>query len=456
MVPDESPGLLGRDSPVYMIALFRQHRGPARKWWKLPLGAWILLVLLVLLGTVVYSFFFFRRTVFDYRAPHTFTVADPTFFGSAHALADPLPVEGNRIDLLNNGDEIFPAMLAAIRGARRSVNFEAFLFESGEVAAAFRDAFVERAKAGVRVRVLLDGIGSGLGLDDADVQTMKNAGCDFRWYHPIASWRVDRVNRRTHRRVMVIDGHVGFTGGVGFSDEWAGNAHTPKHRREVHARIEGPLVANLQGAFQEHWMRETGEALGGADEFPQLAPAGTLRAQVVASHAFSIAPFPLVLAAAFSAAEKRVWITNAYFTPSENQVELLVHAAKRGVDVRLIVPGKHDDQPATKAAGRTAYGKLLAGGVKLYEYEPTMIHSKTVVVDGLFSVFGSSNLDARSSAINEELDVTVYDSDFGRRMEAIFLADLQRSRAYKLEDFRERPLWERIREAAARPFRSQL
>ena len=439
-----------------MSALFQSRHALYRKWWKLPVGIWMLLVLIALLAIVAYSFFFFRRTVFDYRAPRTFTVADPAFFGSAHALADPLPVEGNRIDLLNNGDEIFPAMLAAIGGARKSVNFEAFLFESGEVVTTFRDAFVERAKAGVRVRILLDGIGSGIGLNDADVQTMENAGCDFRWYHPMASWRLDRVNRRTHRRVMVIDGRIGFTGGVGFSDEWAGNADTPKHRREVHARIEGPLVAKLQSAFQEHWMRETGEALGGPDEFPSLAPAGTLRAQVVASHAFSIAPFPLVLAVAISSAEKRVSITNAYFTPSENQVELLVQAAKRGVDVRLIVPGKHDDQPATKAAGRSAYGKLLAGGVKIYEYEPTMIHSKTVVVDELFSVFGSSNLDARSSAINEELDVTVYDADFARRMEAIFQADLQQSRAYKLEDFRERSLWERVREAAARPFRSQL
>lgn len=437
------------------MGYFQSSHTLSRKWWRLPLGVWIILILGALLGVVVYSFFFFRRTVLDYRVPHTFTVANPAFFGSAHALQDPLPVEGNRIDLLNNGDEIFGSMLAAIREAKKSVNFEAFLFESGKIAGEFRDAFVEKARAGVHVRILLDGIGSGT-LDDADVQMMKNAGCDFRWYHPVASWRLDRVNRRTHRRVMVIDGRIGFTGGAGFADEWAGNASTPEERREVHARIEGPLVAKLQAAFQEHWMRESDEALGGLDEFPPLVPAGTLRAQVVASHAFSIAPFPLVLAVAIAAAEKRVWITNAYFTPSENQVELLVQAAKRGVDVCLILPGKYDDQPATKAAGRVAFGRLLAGGVKIYEYQPTMIHSKTLVVDGLFSVFGSSNLDARSSAINEELDVTVYDSDFARRMEEIFLADLKQSRPYKLEDFRARSLWERVREAVARPFRSQL
>jgi len=187
-----------------------------------------------------------------------------------------------------------------------------------------------------------------------------------------------------------------------------------------------------------------------------LAPAGNLRAQVVATHSFSVAPLSLVLAVAFSAARKSIYITNAYCAPSSSQTRSLVAAVKRGVDVRLLLPGKHNDQPATKAAGRTAYGELLKGGVKIYEYEPTMIHSKTMVVDGIFSILGSSNFDARSAQINEELDITVYDEGFGREMQAVFERDLQHSRAYTLDDFHKRSLWERFTEWVMLPFHSQI
>jgi cardiolipin synthase len=264
------------------------------------------------------------------------------------------------------------------------------------------------------------------------------------------------MNRRTHRRVLVVDGRIGFTGGVGFSDEWQGDADAPKHWREVHARLEGPIVGKLQAAFQEHWFKEVGETLSGKGEFPELPSAGNLRAQVVASHSFSTAPLSLVQAVAFSAAHKSIYITNAYCAPSSSQTRSLVAAVKRGVDVRLLLPGKHNDQPATKAAGRTAYGELLKGGVKIYEFQPTMIHSKTMVVDGIFSVLGSSNFDARSAQINEELDLTIYDEAFGREMQAVFERDLQHSKPYTLEDFEKRSLWERFTEWLMLPFHSQI
>lgn len=426
------------------------------RWLKLPVGFWLTLVAILLAGITAYSIVFVKRRTVEYRPEHTFTVRDPAFFGSAHALADPLPVDGNKIQLLHNGDGIFPPMLEAIRSAKKSINFEAFLFWSGQVGSQFRDALCERARAGVRVRVLLDGMGSGSQLDDSDVEAMKNAGCQFAYYHPTRSWRFDKLNRRSHRRILVVDGTIGFTGGVGFSDHWLGNADAHDHWREVHAKIEGPLVAKLQGAFQQHWAKEMKEAITGPDEFPTLAPAGNLKAQVVASHSFSYAPLSLLQAVAISAAERNIFITNAYCTPSDEQVNVLVDAVKRGVDVRVLVPGPHNDQPATKAAGRTAYGKLLEGGVKMFEYTPTMIHSKTMVVDGMFSMFGSSNLDARSSAINEELDVTVYDEAFGAEMEKVFEADLKQSKPYTLEDFKKRSLWERFTERVALPFRSQL
>lgn len=427
-----------------------------QRWRKLRIAEWIVFSLGFLAVVLVFCLFFIRRHSLEYRFEHTFAVRDPEFFGSALALSDPLPIGGNKIELLANGDEYFPAMLQAIRSAQQTVNFAAYIFDSDDVGRQFRDAFCERARAGVEVRLLLDGIGSGWGLDNSDVRIMREAGCKFSYYHPTFSWRVDRTNRRSHRRVLVVDGKIGFTGSAGFALNWSGHAQDKKHWRDSHARIEGPLVAKLQWAFEEHWVKTFGETLSGAAQFPQLAPAGELKAQVVASTSFSMAPIPLVQATAFAAAEKRIWITNPYCTPTDDQVDLLVQAVQRHVDVRLLLPGVNNDQPLTKSAGRAAYGRMLEGGVKIFEYQPTMIHEKAMVVDGLFSLFGSSNLDSRSSDINEELDIVVYDEKFGREMEATFEKDLEQSREYTLQDFKNRSWWERTTEWLMLPFRSQL
>ena len=427
-----------------------------QRYWKLNLGQWISLTLGFLAVVVVFCLFFIRRDTLEMRMEHSFAVRDPEFFSSALAMAHPVPILGNKIELLQNGDAFFPAMLEAIRGAKQTVNFQAYIFRSDGTGRQFRDALIERARAGVEVRVLLDGIGSGWSLDNSDVRMMTHAGCKFAYYHPTSSWRVDRTNRRSHRRVLVVDGKVAFTGGAAFADEWSGNAQDRDHWRETHLRLQGPIVAAMQAAFQGHWVKCYEEALTGAGHFPPLAPAGDLPAQVVTSESFSYAAIPLVQAVAFAAAERRIWITNPYCTPTEDQVDLLVKAVQRGVDVRLLLPGPHHDQPLTESAGRTAYGRLLEGGVKIFEYQPTMIHSKTMVVDGLFSMVGSSNLDARSSEINEEIDVVVYHEGFGRQMEAAFEADLQRAREYTSEDFKGRSLWDRVVETLALPFRSQL
>jgi cardiolipin synthase len=424
--------------------------------WKLPIGEWIGLILA--LGAIVslLCILLIRRHTLEYHLEHTFAISDPEFFGSALALSDPVPTESNAIEVLQNGDEYFPAMLEAIRTAKKTINFEAYIVYSDEVGRAFCEALSERARAGIEVRVLLDGVGSGWSLNNSDVRMMEHAGCKFTYYHPTHSWRVDRTNRRSHRRVLVVDGRIGFTGGVGFAKHWSGHAQDTQHWRDVQLRVRGPLVAKLQSAFQEHWAKTSGEELSGADQFPGLTAAGNIKAQIVSSHSFSIAPIPLVQAVAFAAANKRIWITNAYCTPTSDQVELLTKAARRGVDVRILVPGQNNDQPLTKSAGRGAYGKLLEGGVKIFEYEPTMIHIKSIVADTQFSMIGSSNLDARSAEINEELDVIVYDRDFGRHMEETFTRDLSQSREYTLEQFRRRSLWERTVEWLAYPFRSQL
>ncbi len=426
------------------------------RWGRLSLRAWLELLGLVIAVFCVYSVFFVRREVVEYRPGHQFSVHDPAFFGSAHAAADAVPVAGNKITLLHNGKGAFPAMLQAISAAKSTVNFEAFLFHSGTVANKFIAALTEKASSGVEVRILLDGVGSGLDLDNDDVAKLEAGGCKFAYFHPTHALRIDRLNRRTHRRVLVIDGRTAFTGGVGFADDWQGDADAPDHWRDLHAKIEGPVVAKLQTAFQQHWLAETGEVLGGPGHFPILEAVGTLKAQVVTSTDFSVAALPLVQAVAIASAEKSIFITNPYCTPTADQVYLLSEAVKRGVDVRMLLPGKHNDQPWTKAAGRECYGELLEAGVKIFEYTPTMIHSKTMVVDGIFSVLGTSNLDARSSAINEEIDVSVYDETFGQEMDRVFSGDLKRTREYKKEDFEKRSLWERFSEWIVIPFRSQL
>jgi cardiolipin synthase len=414
-------------------------------------------ILLAILGLIaVFCIFFIRRQVIEYHLQHTYAVEDSAFFGSALALADPVPLSGNRLTLLQNGDQYFSAMLGAIRGAKRTINFEGYIFYSDAVGRAFRDALIERARAGVEVRILLDGIGSSLHLDNSDVRLLKQAGCKFTYYHPLLSWRIDRTNRRSHRRILVIDGRLAFTGGIGFAEQWSGHAQDPKHWHDVQVQVEGPLVSELQHAFEEHWIKSYGETLSGADQFPTLPPAGNIRGELIASHSFSMAPLPLAQAIAFAAATKRIWITNAYCTPSGDQVELLVQAVKRGVDVRFIVPGRHNDQPLTKSAGRSAYGHLLEGGVKIFEYQPTMIHTKAMVIDSLFTLIGSSNLDPRSSEINEELDLAIYDRGFAQEIEAMFQEDLSHSTEYTLEQFRKRSLWERFTEWVMLPFRSQL
>jgi cardiolipin synthase len=428
-----------------------------QRWWRLAVAEWIGLCFFFITLVVIFCLFFIRRKSLEYKLEHTFSVSSPEFFGSALALTNPVPQPGNKIELLQNGDQFFPAMLEAIRSAKRTVNFAAYIFKSDGTGRQFRDALCERARAGVEVRLLLDGIGSGWDLDNSDVRLMTDAGCKFAYYHPVQSWRMDRANRRSHRRMLIVDGKVGFTGSAAFSDKWSGHAQDKDHWRDLHARLEGPVVAELQAAFQGHWIKTFGEALTGTGQFPSLPPAGDLKAQIVESHSFSAAaPVPMVQAVAFAAAEKRIWITNPYCTPSDDQVDLLVKAVQRKVDVRFLLPGPYNDQPMTESAGRTAYGRLLEGGVKIFEYQPTMIHAKTLVVDGLFSMFGSSNLDPRSSEINEEIDVVVYDEGFGRLMEETFEKDLAQSREYTLQQFKQRSLWERTTEWLMIPFRSQL
>jgi cardiolipin synthase A/B len=392
-----------------------------------------------------------------YDLPHDFRVTDATFLPSA--LPGPPMTAGNRIDILENGDQIFPAMLQAIAAATKTVNFEAYIFWSGEVGTRFRDALAERAAHGVEVRVLLDAVGSmGSKLKSSDVDVLTGAGARVVFFHSKKPWDLWVVNHRNHRRVLVVDGRVGFTGGVGFADEWAGDADSPEHWRDTQVRVEGPAVRGLQRAFQENWSEETGEPLVGDEFFPALPPAGSLSAAVVPSSPLAaMSGARRVYAISLSAAAKEIWIANSYFVPDEETSDLLVAAVKRGVDVRVIVPSdEHNDVPVTKAAGRAGYGPLLSGGVKIFEYQPTMFHLKTMVVDGILSTVGSANFDERSFHLNEEVNLFVYDEAFAAQMRERYERDLTKCRPYTLAMWKARSLRKRFTEWIVGPIRSEL
>ncbi|HVE65533.1 MAG TPA: phospholipase D-like domain-containing protein [Thermoanaerobaculia bacterium] len=398
-----------------------------------------------------------RPTKVRYVLPHSFGVRDPTFLPSIHAIGGPRMVGGNRVTILENGVEILPAMLAAIRAAEKSVHMEAYIFWSDSVGRRFRDALAETARRGVEVRILLDGVGSPKRLEAADVQAMRSVGCKVELFRPVRPWMLDVINRRTHRRILVVDGKVGFTGGVGFADMWAGDADSPEHWRDTHVQIEGPVVAQMQSAFQENWSEVTGELLVGERYFPPLAARGGVLATVVASSpGFSSSAVQILYSVAISAGEQTISIANSYFVPNDESVALLAAAARRGVNVRILVPGEINDLPVTKAGGRSKFGELLRAGVKIYEYVPTMMHAKTMIVDGLFATVGSTNFDNRSFRYNDELDLAVYDEGVATRLARSFDEDVGKSRPYTYVQWTNRSVFQRLSEWVLLPVRSQL
>jgi cardiolipin synthase A/B len=385
-----------------------------------------------------------------------YDVADPQFGRVMGVLLGPANIEGNRFEVMLNGDEIFPSMLSAIRGAQKTITFESYIYWSGSIGREFAEALSERARAGVKVHVLLDWLGSSK-LDAAQVETMESAGVMVRRFHPPAWYRLARMNNRTHRKVLVVDGAVGFTGGVGIADAWAGHAQDPAHWRDTHFRAEGPVVAQMQAVFMDNWVKVSGEVLHGADYFPPLAHRGEARAQM-----FSSSPeggsesMQLMYLLAITAATKSIHLSSAYFVPDDLSLKALVAAAKRGVRVQIITPGEHTDAETVRKASRARWGDLLAAGVEISEYQPTMYHCKVMIVDGLWLSVGSTNFDSRSFSLNDEANLNIFDKAFAARQIAIFEQDLERSKAITLVDWRQRPLLERVLEQSAALLRLQL
>jgi cardiolipin synthase len=394
-----------------------------------------------------------------YHLQSDYHVADPEFARlMGNLLGPPLRPE-NSIETLRNGDQIFPAMLSAIHSAQRSVTFETYVYWSGDVGRQFADAFVERARAGVKVHVMIDWFGSKE-IDRTFIRNMKAAGVELYQYHPVYFWDFTtfaQLDHRTHRKLLVIDGKVAFTGGVGIADEWAGHATDPKHWRDNHYRVRGPVVAQLQAAFMENWLQTTGEVLEGDDYFPPLEHAGTQTAQVFKSnyHGGSESMQLLYLLSVASAAHT-IQMESAYFVPDNQTIDFLLAARKRGVNIEIIVPGPHIDEKVVRVTSRSRWGKLLAAGVKIYEFRPTMFHCKLLIVDGLWVSIGSSNLDNRSFRLNDEANLNVLDAAFAQSQTTLFEEDKKQSREITYDRWKHRPLWEQLTGQATNLFGGEL
>jgi len=400
-------------------------------------------------------------TVLRVKQTPEIAVGEAKFFRTIEAHTDAPVTSGNRIDVLLNGDETFPVMLDEIRKAKSSITFAQYLYENGSIARELAQAFADRCRAGVKTTILLDSHGSGK-VPSEIIATMKDAGCTVEYFRRIEvdgiifPWKLLRYNYRSHRRVLVIDGRVGFTGGYGISEAWTGNGRMPEHWRDTNVRIEGPVVRFLQTAFAESWLEATGIALGGDDYFPHLEPKGNISAQVVKSSPTggSFQNYMLFLLS-INAAKTSVLITNPYFIPDKVMTNALLKAVDRGVRVVVLVPGKSDSR-FTYTASRSQYGKLLLGGVKVFEYQASLMHAKTIVADGVWATIGSTNFDNRSFALNQEINLTVYDKGTAQKLEKIFSDDLTYSKEITYEAWQSRGIFERLFDLFSFPIREQL
>ena len=384
-------------------------------------------------------------------------IKQPAFAATLGAYTGTTVVGGNRVQVLLNGEEIFPAKLALIRSARRTINYAQYVFEDGAPAKEIAQALAERCSAGLKVNVLLDAVGA-LAMPAEYRDEMQKAGCNVESFRPLSPFAVDRVNYRNHRRILVVDGLAGVTGGSGISGKWSGNGHQEGHWRDTDIMLEGPVVEQLQGAFAENWLEATGIAIGGPEYFPRrrLDTKGDVDAQIVRSSPAggSTAMYTMFLLA-LASAQHSIHITNPYFVPDDKMITTLITAAEHGVKVKLLIPGAIDHN-LVRQASRAGFGRLLKSGVEIYEYRPALLHAKTMVVDGIWATVGSTNLDHRSFSLNEELNVAIYDVDTAQRLERVFEDDLRNSRQVRFEDWNHRGFASRFLELLAFPLKEQM
>lgn len=391
----------------------------------------------------------------DHRIEKFGSLDSPETIRSISHLLGPPILEGNAIKPLENGDQIFPSMLEAIRSAKSTINFETFIYWSGEVGEAFSQALIAQAKAGVKVHVLLDWLGSRR-FKEETIEQMKQAGVKVKRYRPLRWYNLMRVNNRTHRKLLIVDGIVGFTGGVGIADQWQGNAQDKDHWRDSHYRVTGPVVSQLQAAFLDNWNTTDEEVLHGSEYFPEIKPNGKALAQVFkSSPEEGSSSVRLMYLFAIAHSNHSILIANAYFVPDSHVRAALVEAAKRGVKILIILPGKEIDAPIVRRASRQKWGKLLEAGIRIHEFQKTMYHCKYMIVDSVWTSVGSTNFDNRSFRLNDESNLNAIDKEFAAKLEESFSKDLMCSKEITWKMWKHRPLWEKILESITGILRSQ-
>ena len=391
-----------------------------------------------------------------YGLDHEFSVDDEEFVASIEGATGVAFTPGNRLDVLNNGDAFYPAMLDAIQAAEVSITIEAYIYWAGEIGKRVAEALAAKSSEGVRVKILLDAVGSS-SIGEEILNLLEGGKCQLAWYNPMFWRRLGRYNHRTHRKSLIVDGRVGFTGGAGIADHWKGNARHPGEWRDIMIRLEGPAVTALQTGFGQNWLQTTGELISGPIYYPPHDPAGSFRLEtIMSSPEIGASSVRIMYYLSIICARSSIYIANPYFVPDAAAIEALQDACRRGVDVRVMVSGKYNDNWLARRNSVRLYGPLLRAGIRVFDYNHTMLHHKIMVVDGAWVTVGTTNFDNRSFSHNEESNVCCYDRALARQMREMFEADLQGCAEVKYETWKRRGLVERGGEVLAALLEEQI
>ena len=377
--------------------------------------------------------------------PGSESVSSDQFLWNLEAISDAKLNHCNKVEVFTNGDHFYEAELQAISQAKKNINIEAYILEEGEIAHRFVEALAERARAGVKVKLVIDGLGS-MSTSNSYFDDLKNAGGKFAWYHPVRWYTITHYNNRTHRELMVIDGTVGFIGGAGIADHWYKQTKKDQPRwRDTMVRVEGDVVPNLQATFAENWLESCGELIAGPEYFPIIHHDRAQTAMIVNSMPSmgGSTRARVLMQSLIASAHKSILITTPYFLPDQSLRDELIRARKRGVQIQIITPGKKSDHMVTRSSSERSFGPLLQNGIQVFEYQPAMIHAKILIVDGAWSVVGSTNFDNRSFGLNDEVNLAVFDEQFASRLAEDFSRDLTQSQEITYEQWAHRPLWQR-------------
>ena len=391
-----------------------------------------------------------------YHLAHKLDVSTPAFVNTMGNLLGPQLVGGNEITAYQNGDQIFPPMLEAIRGAQKTITFETYIYWEGQIGRSFTEALCDRARNNVKVHVLMDWVGTDR-INKTYLEEMRQAGVEIERFHPPRWYNLSKLNNRTHRKLLVVDGKVGFTGGVGIADPWLGNADRPDRWRDSHYRIRGPAVGQMQSVFNDNWIKARAEVLYGPEYFPAPESGGESLAQVFhSSKGQGSENVRLMYLLSIASARKHIRLSMSYFVPDSLAIETFVAARKRGVKVEIITAGEKTDAPAVRSASRSRWQDLLAAGVELYEYEPARYHCKVMIVDDVWVSVGSTNFDDRSFRQNDEANLNIYDAKFAAEQAVFFEQDLKNSKLVRLADLKNRSLTTKVKDWIYGSFGSQL